>query len=57
MQSDRKIFCRDVILDSYNKESRDEDNILVQINRKQICPEMYYEEFHLKKYNYVKCIV
>ena len=31
MQSDGNSFCGDVVLDSFNKESRDEDNILDQI--------------------------
>ena len=31
MQSDRNTFYGDVVLDSFNKASRDEDNILDQI--------------------------
>ena len=31
MQADGNIFCRDVFLESFNKASRDEDNILDQI--------------------------
>ena len=30
MQSDGKFFCWDVILDTFNKASHDEDNILDQ---------------------------
>ena len=31
MQSDGNSFCGDVVLDSFNNASRDEDNILDQI--------------------------
>ena len=31
MQSDGNSFCGDVVLDSFNKASRDEDQILDQI--------------------------
>ena len=31
MQSDGNIFCGDVVLDSFNEASRDEDNILDQV--------------------------
>ena len=34
MQSDRNNFCGDVVPDSFKKTSRDEDNILDQINRR-----------------------
>ena len=32
MQSDTNSFCGDVVLDSFNKASRDEDKILDQVN-------------------------
>ena len=31
MQSDGNSFCGDVVLNSFNKSSRDEDNILDQV--------------------------
>ena len=31
MQSDGKSFCGDVVLNSFNKASRDKDNILDQV--------------------------
>ena len=31
MQSDRNSFCGDVVLESFNKASRNEDNFLDQI--------------------------
>ena len=31
MQSDGNSFCGDVVLDSFNKASRDEDKILYQV--------------------------
>ena len=31
MQSDRNSFCEDVVLNSFNKASRDEDKILDQV--------------------------
>ena len=37
MQSDGNSFCEDVVLDSFNKASKDEDDILEQISKKQIC--------------------
>ena len=30
---------------SFNNVSRNEDNILDQINIKQICPDFYYDDF------------
>ena len=36
MQSDRNTFNGDVVLDSFNKVSREEDNILDQKYKKQI---------------------
>ena len=41
MQSDWKSFWGDVVLDSFNKASRDKDNILDQIYEKQIFSEFY----------------
>ena len=35
MQSDRNSSCGDVVLDSFNKASWDEDNILEQIYRRK----------------------
>ena len=40
----RIIFWEDVVLDSFNNASRDEDNILDQIYKKQICSDFYYED-------------
>ena len=38
MQSDGNSFCGDVVSDSFNKTSRDEDNILEQIYKsKYVC--------------------
>ena len=34
MQSDGNSFCGDVVSDSFNKTSRDEDNIFYQIYKK-----------------------
>ena len=36
-------FCEDVALDSFNKASKDEDNILEQIFKKQIFSDFYDE--------------
>ena len=41
MQSDENSFCEIVVLDSFNKASRDEDNILEQIYKEQICSYFY----------------
>ena len=38
MQSDGNSFLGDVVLDSFNKASRDEDSILDQIYRKSTKP-------------------
>ena len=45
MQSDRNTFYGDVVLDSFNKASRDEDNILDQIYKKKIVSVFCYEDF------------
>ena len=42
MQSDRNTFYGDVVLDSFNKVSRDEDSNLDQIYEKQIFYTFYY---------------
>ena len=44
-QSYANSFCGDVVLDTFNNVSRDEDNILDQIYIKQICPDFYYDDF------------
>ena len=44
-QSYANSFLRDVVLDTFNNVSRDEDNILDQIYIRQICLEFYYEDF------------
>ena len=38
-------FWGDDVLDSFNNESRDEDNILYQIYLKQISLKLYYDDF------------
>ena len=42
----------DVVLDSFNNASRDEDNILDQIYKNQICSDIYYDDYHniIRKY-------
>ena len=47
LQSDRNTFYGDVVLDSFNKASRDEDNISGQIYKKQIFSDFHYEDFYL----------
>ena len=44
-QSYANSFWGDVVLDTFNNVYRDEDNILDQIYRKQICPNLYYDDF------------
>ena len=44
-QSYANSFWEDVVLDTFNSGSRDEDNILDQIYLKQICPDFYYDDF------------
>ena len=41
----RIFFSGDVVLDTYNNVSRDEDNILNQVYIKQICPDFYHDDF------------
>ena len=43
-QSYANSFLRDIVLDTFDNVSRDEDNILDQINIKQICPDLYYDQ-------------
>ena len=38
-------FWGDVVLDTFSNVSRDEDNILGQIYKKEICPDLYYDDF------------
>ena len=38
-------FGGDVVMDSFNNTSRDEENILDQIYMKHICSEFYYDDF------------
>ena len=35
-----------VVLDSFNKASRDEDNILKEIYKKQIFSDYFYDDFN-----------
>ena len=42
-QSYANSFWGDVVLDSLNNSSREEDNILDQIYKKQMCSDFYYE--------------
>ena len=49
MQSDANNFGGDVVLDTFNNVSRDEDNILDQIYIKQICSDFYYEDLKFWK--------
>ena len=60
-QSYANSFGGDIVFDTFNKVSRDEDNILDQIYIKQICSDFYYEDLkmlraieeksYLKNYN------
>ena len=43
MESQSKRFLGDVVLDSFNNTSRDEDNIVDKIYVQQICSDLYYE--------------
>ena len=38
-----ELFWGDVVFDSFNNASRDEDNILYQLE--QICSDFYYDDF------------
>ena len=44
-QSYANSFLGDVVLDTFNNVSRDEDNIGDQIYVKQICPDFYHGDF------------
>ena len=44
-QSYKDILLGDVVFDTFNIVSRDEDNILDQIYIKQICRDFYYDDF------------
>ena len=35
----------DVVLDNFNNVSRDGDNILEQIHKKQMCSDFYFHDF------------
>ena len=45
MQSDRKKIWGDVVLDSFNIAFRDEENILGETYKAQICLDFYYDNF------------
>ena len=47
-----KSLCGDVVLDSFNKVSRDTDIIFDQIYEKQICSVYFYDDF--KIYNIIQ---
>ena len=46
MQSDENIDCGDVVLNSFNKAPRDEDNILDQINKSKCARIFVLQLFH-----------
>ena len=46
-QSYANSFWGDVVLDTFNNVSSDEDNILDQLYTKQICPDFYYDDFFI----------
>ena len=46
MQSDGNSFCGDVVLDSFNKASRDENNILDQMYKSKKCSDYFYDDFN-----------
>ena len=39
-------FCAGAVLDSFNKASRDYDNISDQKYEKQVCSDFYYDDFN-----------
>ena len=45
-QSDGNSFCRDVVLNSFNKAYRDENNIIDQKYKTQICLDFYFNNFN-----------
>ena len=46
-QSYANSFWGDIVLDSFNNVSRDEDNILDQIYIEQMCLDFYYEDLEI----------
>ena len=46
MQCDGNSFCGDVVSDSVNKTSLDEDNIFEQINTGRKCSYYYFDDFN-----------
>ena len=44
-----RIVLGDVVLNSFNNVSRDEDNIWHQIYKKQMCSDFYYEDLKFLK--------
>ena len=48
-QSYANSFWGDVVLDSFNNVSMDEDNILDQIYKKQLCSDFYYEDLKFRE--------
>ena len=52
MQSAGNIFWGDVVFNSFNNSSRDEENILDQIYGKQICLDLYYDDYYIKSENH-----
>ena len=46
-QSYANSFGGDVVLDSFNNVPRDEDNILDQIHKKQMCSDFCYEDLKI----------
>ena len=55
IQSDGNSFCGDVVLDSFNKASRDEDNILDQKYKSKYVWKYFYDDFH-SLYIYTKLL-
>ena len=47
MQADGKSFCGDVVFDSFNTGSRDEDSILYKKLEKQIYSDFCYDDFNV----------
>ena len=45
MQSDRNSFCGEIVLDSVNMASKDKDSFSEQIYKRQMCPDLYYDDF------------
>ena len=49
-QSYANSFWGDVVLDTFNNVSRDEDNILYKIYFQQMCSDFYYEDLKFWKW-------